>query len=392
MTGRVSVAIVGAGPFGLSLGAHLRQRGGHVFGTPMRTWRESMPTGMLLRSAWDETSLSAPGRRGSISEWSRETGEPRVEPIPLDAFLRYSEWFRDTYVGDLDEAEVVEVERTDDGSFRLTTSRGDVVGADRLVLAVGVLPFQHVPTELRALLGEGVELATRMPAAELLRDRDVAVVGGGQSALETAVVAVRAGARVQLITRSQIHWFADREPHKRRSRLGKRLYRLAYPAVGYGPPPLNRLVLHPDLYARLPKSLRSRLTRRLLRPGASPWLRDVVDRSVTLRVGNSVREVDRTEGRLRLRLEDGTTTQVDRVLVATGYRFSLDGVSFLAPSLRSRIATEDGWPVLDRHFRSVTEPRIFMVGYAAEGRFGPMSRYVLGTDFAANRVRECVAA
>jgi cation diffusion facilitator CzcD-associated flavoprotein CzcO len=242
------------------------------------------------------------------------------------------------------------------------------------------------------LLGQGVDLATHSPDLATLRDREVAVVGGGQSALETAGLAVQAGARVELITRSDVRWFADREPHKPRSKLGERLYRLAYPAVGYGPPPLNRLVLHPDLYAKLPASLRRRLTRRLLRPGGSPWLRDLVDGQVTMRVGNRVREVDRTNGRLQLHLEDGTTTHADNVLVATGYRFSLDGMPFLAPGLRARIAMKDDWPVLDRHFRSVSEPRIFMVGYAAEGRFGPISRYVLGTEFTANRVREGVAA
>ena len=102
MTDRIPVAIIGAGPFGLSVGAHLRELGGRVFGKPMQTWRESMPPGMLLRSAWDETSLSAPGGRGSIGEWSRASGEPRVEPIPLEAFLRYSEWFREKFVGELE--------------------------------------------------------------------------------------------------------------------------------------------------------------------------------------------------------------------------------------------------------------------------------------------------
>jgi cation diffusion facilitator CzcD-associated flavoprotein CzcO len=392
MTDRIPVAIIGAGPFGLSVGAHLRELGGRVFGKPMQTWRESMPPGMLLRSAWDETSLSAPGGRGSIGEWARANGEPRVEPIPLETFLRYSEWFREKFVGELEAGDIVQVEATDDGRFRLLTTRGEAFEADRLVLAVGVLPFQHVPKELRGLLGQGVDLATLSPDLATLRDREVAVVGGGQSALETAGLAVQAGARVELITRSDVRWFADREPHKPRSKLGERLYRLAYPAVGYGPPPLNRLVLHPDLYAKLPASLRRRLTRRLLRPGGSPWLRDLVDGQVTMRVGNRVREVDRTNGRLQLHLEDGTTTHADNVLVATGYRFSLDAMPFLAPGLRARIATKDDWPVLDRHFRSVSEPRIFMVGYAAEGRFGPISRYVLGTEFTANRVREGVAA
>jgi FAD-dependent urate hydroxylase len=385
------VAVVGAGPFGLSLAAHLRSHGARVFGKPMQTWRESMPRGMLLRSAWEETSLSAPGGRGSLSEWAAEAGQPRVEPIPLEIFLRYSDWFTEKFVGDVDEADIAKIEDADDGRFTLTTTGGDTLTAERLVLAVGVMPFQHVPEEVRNLLGSGVELATQKQRdLQTLRDQEVAVVGGGQSALETAGLAAQAGANVELITRSQVRWFADREPSKPRGPIAQRLYRAAYPAVGYGPPPLNRLVLHPDLYAHLPTSLRSRLTRRLLRPGGSPWLRDVVDQHVKLREGARIREVDRSNGRLKLRLEDGTQTQADRVLVAAGYRFSLDSLSFLSSGIRSRIETKHGWPVLDRYFRSMSEPRIFFVGYAAEGRFGPISRYVLGAEFTANRVRECL--
>ena len=390
MTHRIPVAIIGAGPFGLSAGAHLRELGGRVFGKPMQTWRESMPDGMLLRSAWEETSLSAPDGRGSLSEWAEANTQPRVEPIPLELFLRYSDWFTQRFVGDHDDAEIAKIEDSEGGTFRLTTSRGDTFDADRVVLAVGVMPFQHVPDELRDLVGSGVELATRTHELETLRDQEVAVVGGGQSALETAGLAAQAGANVELITRSEVHWFADHEPHKRRGPLGRRLYRLAYPAVGYGPPPLNRLVLHPDLYAHLPASVRTRLTKRLLRPGGSPWLRELVDGRVKMREGVRIRQVDRSNGRLKLLLDDGSQTHADRVLVAAGYRFSLDSLSFLSPGLRSRIATKDGWPTLDRYFRSVTEPRVFFIGYAAEGRFGPISRYVLGTEFTANRVRECL--
>ena len=159
----------------------------------MQTWRESMPEGMLLRSAWEETSLSAPGRRGSLSEWAGANAQPRVEPIPLELFLRYSEWFTQQFVGDHDDAEVAKIEDSEGGTFRLTTSRGDTYEADRVVLAVGVMPFQHVPDELRDLVGSGVELATRtasvcVPAAICGQPRS-----GGQSALETAGLAAQAG-------------------------------------------------------------------------------------------------------------------------------------------------------------------------------------------------------
>src|SRR5207248_11535645 len=51
--------VIGAGPYGLSVAAHLRAAGipTLTLGTPMAFWR-SMPAGMFLRSAPSASSLS----------------------------------------------------------------------------------------------------------------------------------------------------------------------------------------------------------------------------------------------------------------------------------------------------------------------------------------------
>ena len=135
----VDVAVVGAGPFGLSVAAHLPDRDVRVFGRPMETWTTKMPPRMVLRSAWDETSLSAPGGRGSLAEWADEWGVERTGPIPLQTFLSYAGWFRERFVADVDPSDVVGVERSRRG-FAVTTTGGAGVFARRLVVAVGVTP------------------------------------------------------------------------------------------------------------------------------------------------------------------------------------------------------------------------------------------------------------
>ena len=60
----LDVAVVGAGPFGLSVAACLPDLAVRVFGQPMKTWSTTMPPDMLLRSAWSETSLAAPADAG----------------------------------------------------------------------------------------------------------------------------------------------------------------------------------------------------------------------------------------------------------------------------------------------------------------------------------------
>jgi FAD-dependent urate hydroxylase len=384
----LDVAVVGAGPFGLSVAAHLRGRKVRTFGPEMETWRTCMPPEMLLRSAWEETSISAPDGAGTLDEWLPEAGESRQEPIPLEMFLRYSTWFAERFVPDRDPSRISAVESTGSG-YRLATEAGSEVEAERVVVAVGVMPFAYVPPRLAELLGDTISLATGIEEAGRHSGKRVLVVGGGQAGLETAGLAAQAGATVELVTRSTVRWFADRESHNPRGPLKQKLYRLAYPVVGFGPPPLNRLVMMPDVFAALPERTRRSLTARVLRSGGSPWIRQFVDRSVRVTEHNTIEQVEQQPGGLVVRLSDGTEREVDHILIACGYRFDIDRLSFLSAEVRGRIATRNGWPVIDRFFRS-SDPNMLFIGYAAEHRFGPLSRFVLGTEFAATRVRQAV--
>jgi hypothetical protein len=71
-------------------------------------------------------------------------------------------------------------------------------------------------------------------------------------------------------------------------------------------------------------------------------------------------------------------------------RAAHDRLAFLSPAIRARIRVDGGWPEIDRSFRS-SDQRIFFLGYAAEGRFGPISRFVLGTGFTSPRAASVLA-
>jgi lysine/ornithine N-monooxygenase len=383
---RLDVAVIGAGPFGLSVAAHLNDRPVRVFGAPMQTWRTRMPPDMRLRSDWDKTSLSAPGDRGSIDVWSRAEDEPREEPIPLTKFLRYADWFRGTFVPENDPSDVAQIERAA-GVFRVTTAEGTEADARLVVIAVGVTPFPHAPPPFDAVMGDGIGFAIERQDYEAYRGGRVIVVGGGQGGLEAAALARRAGAEVELVIRSQLRWFTDREPYRPRGRLQQRIYRLAYPVVGYGPPPLNRLALNPDVFAALPLAARRSVARRILRAGGSPWVRGEIEGKVRVTEGVAVEGVQRRGELIELQLSDGSAREADAVVVSAGFRFGLDRLGFLSPTVKAAVGVRDGWPVLDRYFRS-TDPDLLFVGFAAERRFGPIARFVSGSRFTAFRVRE----
>ena len=346
MPEQLDVAIVGAGPYGLSVAAHLPERRVRVFGDPMHTWRTRMPPDMLLRSDWEETSLSAPNNAGTIDVWAREVGEPRQNPIPLQTFLRYADWFRGRFVRENDPSNVAELDRAGN-TYRLSTAAGEEFDARKVVLAVGVTAFSYAPPPFRDALGDGVRFAIDPQDYAAHRGRRVIVVGGGQGGLESAALAARSGAEVELILRSRLHWFAEREPYTPRGPVRQRLYRLAYPVVGYGPPPLNRLALHPELFAFVPKQLRRRLARRILRAGGSPWLRAQVDGKVQDHGGANRHDTDAERQRSAARPQR-------RVYEGSGRRDPVDRVPLLA---RPSVLFVARGSRRDRRARRLARPR-----------------------------------
>ena len=114
MSDTVDVTIVGAGPYGLSLGAHLAAAGVgfRQFGLPMRLWQESMPRGMYLKSQGFASDLSSPDREHTLAAFCTATGRPYASyglPVPLDTFVAYGQWFRRELLPDLEQTLVTEV-------------------------------------------------------------------------------------------------------------------------------------------------------------------------------------------------------------------------------------------------------------------------------------------
>ena len=74
---RIDVAIIGAGPYGLSLAAHLRAKNVSYrhYGIPMRLWRAAMPQGMYLKSRAFASNLSDPAGAYTLEAFCKATGQ-----------------------------------------------------------------------------------------------------------------------------------------------------------------------------------------------------------------------------------------------------------------------------------------------------------------------------
>ncbi len=382
------IAIVGAGPYGLSVAAHLRANGlpVRVFGPVMGFWERHMPKGMLVRSAWSASSIADPQGRFSLDAYEAEQPRPFSRPLPGEELSRYAHWFQERAVPDVDERLVCTVEQ-DGSSFVLTMQDGERIVAGRVVIATGLRNFAHRPEQFSEL---GNDLATH--SVDVIGPADyagqtVAVIGCGQSAVETAALVHEAGAEVELIARdSAIRWLIRGEQVRG---INPTLQRLLYAPTDVGPAGVSRLVAMPNLFRRLPRQLQDRLAYRSIRPAATSWL---LDRTVDIKMSFN-RQVSHAspdgEG-VRLALDDGSERRIDHVILATGYRIDVAREPVVGDSLQAQLRLHDGNPILRAGFES-SVPGLHFVGAYSAWSFGPVMRFVAGTKFTAHAVATHIA-
>ncbi|MFJ2608803.1 NAD(P)-binding domain-containing protein [Streptomyces sp. NPDC087425] len=394
---RNPVAVIGAGPFGLSTAAHLRARGipVRVFGEPMVSWRDHMPAGMLLKSTPAASSLDCPQPGHTLADYCAAAGGPSLvsdeDIIPVETFIGYGEWFQRRLVPGLERVRVVSVDRRPGGGFELKLDSGELCTARAVVVATGLDGLAYLPPELAPAAVDGpsgpVSHSSRHHDLAAYAGRELIVVGAGQSALETAALAAEAGAQVRVVARGR----------------GR---------VGFGAPPWEQprlrpespfgrawslwaLSRYPQPYRHLPERTRHHLVRNVLGPLGAWWLRERFEARVR------VDDVERIVGAraadgaavLTVRTHAGRVERLaaDHVIAATGYRVDLAAMGFLGDELRARLAVSRGAPKLGAGFVS-SVPGLYFTGLAAASSYGPVMRFVCGTEFASPRLAGHLAA
>jgi hypothetical protein len=384
------VVVVGAGPYGLSLAAHLGASDVdyRIFGRPMDAWRRHMPEGMLLKSDGFASNLDDPAEEFPLSRYCRERGidyDDEQEPVRLDTFTDYGLAFGSRYVPKLDERLVDAIAPAARG-FTLRLEDGDTLHARRVVLAIGIGHFPYTPPNLAVLPPELGSHSYEHHKLAKFRGQRVAVVGGGASAIDLASLLQEGGCEAQLICREPALKFGAPPDGKERS-LWRRI---RHPRSGMGPGVRSRLYSDaPLLFHALPTTLRMEIVRRHLGPAASWRMQDMFARCPPPLVGHEIVAARAKEGKVELRLKapDGRTVHeiFDHVIAATGYRVDLRRLGFLDPALRARLARVNETPVLSNRFESSVKG-LFLVGPAAADSFGPLMRFAFGAKFASRRL------
>ncbi|HEX8814394.1 MAG TPA: NAD(P)-binding domain-containing protein [Terriglobales bacterium] len=387
--------IIGAGPYGLSVAAHLRGNGipFRIFGRPMDSWLAHMPKGMKLKSDGFASDIYDPQSAFTIKKFCAERGIEYADtgvPVKLDTFTSYGLAFRDRMVPELEDKMVVSLDRSPNG-FVLQLEDGETIHTASVVLAVGITHFAYVPENLRHLSPQYLSHSALHHEVEPFRGKSVVVIGGGSSALDLAGLLNEAGANVQLVSRAAELKFHSTPTGKPRSWFQQ----LRHPKSGLGPGMRSRFFSNsPEIFYYLPASLRVQAVRRTLGPSGGWFIREKVIGKLPLHLGWTPQSAEVQNGKvnLNIRSADGKTQQLtaDHLIAATGYRVDLSRLGFVSPNIRSKISTLEGSPVLSTGFES-SVPGLYFVGVAAANSFGPVMRFAFGAGFAARRVTKALA-
>jgi len=385
-SGDCYVAIIGAGPYGLSAAAYLRASGieTRVFGEPMSFWEKQMPKGMCLRSNFGASHIADPRQELTLDSYCRQNGNHLSKPIPLSRFVDYGQWYQRQAVPDLDRRLIRSIE-LDARGFKATVSGGESFTARRVVVATGINAFASRPPEFDGISSALASHSSEHNDLTKFKGQRVVVIGGGQSALESAVLFKDAGVEIEVIARRRVlNWVGL---HPELHHLGP-ISSLLYSTRDVGPAGISRLVAVPRLFRLLPRRLQDRTAYRAIRPAVAAWLRPrLADVAITL--GRNVISATASGSRLRLKLDDGTERLVDHALLATGFRVDISRYQLFSPSLLKGLETVNGYPVLKRGLES-SIPGLHFLGKPAAWSFGPLFGFISGTEFAGNELASSI--
>jgi hypothetical protein len=387
------VAIIGAGPYGLSVGAHLAARGVRfrIFGRPMETWRASMPEGMFLKSPGRSANLSDPAGTHTLRRFCALNGFEYRDwdlPVPIEVFVSYCQWFQQELVRSVESADVLTCSRGPK-DFRLRLAGGETVAAKSVVVSNGYRHSARTPEELSSLPPHLVSHSSAHHSFAPFKGTSVVVVGAGQSALESAALLKESGASPLLLARRDcLDWnhppILHRTPYQE----------VRYPRTGLGVGLKYAFYEQPFLpFYYLPRKIRHQHVDTVLGPSGAWWLRErVVDR-IPRMLGWRLRDARSISDRVLLELErDGQKTDVraDHVIAATGYHITPRSFPFLGADLQAAVRWDNGSPTLSTRFES-TVPGLHFIGPASARCFGPVMRFLNGAQAAAPRLADHLA-
>lgn len=297
----------------------------------------------------------------------------------MQSFAAYGLWMQERFVPELEEECVAKVSAAMRG-LELTLASGRRVNARRVVLATGLSNLARRPEMLRRLPRELARHTSELADYSEFRGKEVAVIGGGASAIEAGVLVREAGGTAQIYVRGPEAIFHGRTP-----RVRPFLERIREPITVLGAGRNHWVLQHfPLLVHFLPETRRVRLVENYLGPASPWWIRDRVFGKVPIHVRSEVLEARTVGDRVRLTVRtnglDDREVEIDRVIAGTGYEWDVSLLPYLDQDIVQRLRCTRRAPALNMTFESSVKD-LYFIGPMSAMSFGPLFRFVAGANF-----------
>ncbi len=358
----VGLAIIGAGPAGLSLAAWAQEQGisYRLFGEPLSFWKRHIPP-LPLRSPPVATNLSSPRPGQRYLDFAQRHGLADAPKVEMEDFIAYATEFADTH-GIRAVNPRVQALQYRDGLWWLSYGE-ELLRAKNVAIAVGLNGVQR-DVGLPPDTGRAWDYVGNVLDYSRFAGHRIAVIGGGQSGVEAAILAAQAGAETHLVIREDALKF--RSLHVPGEWLYRNLFRQSRRLTPW-----------------LPGAAQDRLLTYLTAGSAEPETEAQLQRAaVVVHPQARVYADAGTPARLSVQPQSGAEIPVDYAIVAAGFAYDVRRIALLADL---PIAQRGGFPLLNR-FAMSSQPGLFFAGMAALRLLGPQCQFVFGSGLVSPRI------
>lgn len=359
--------IVGAGPYGLALAAHAKEKNIRckVIGYPMDFWKNKMPAQMFIRTKLAFTSLSDPDNYYTLQRYEQEEGLTFAYPLSRKIFTDYAQWFI-AKTGITIEHDFVQKVSKEDGTFHVHTERGESYQAQQVAIAVGLTNAAYVPDVFQTLPDSFCSHTAGYTSFEQFKGKKVLVVGGGQSAWEAAALLHQENAETILSYRRPERLAPKKNTNARQQELLGKYYHMS-------------------------AEEKQKVTEELDRPTVSDFLLPLVEGKVRQIPSTRINKVtlDADQNQVNVFFDNGETIAVDHIITATGYRFDPQKLTFLAPLLEELQLSDDNNTIVDECFQSSIKG-LYFTGPATVYNHGYAFRFIAGVGYTAGEICKSV--
>jgi len=358
----VDLAIIGAGPAGLSLAAWAQESGisYQVFGEPLSFWKRHIPP-LCLRSPPVATNLSSPRPGHTYLDFARDHGIEDGPQIEMSDFIGYATEFCDTH-GIRTSHGFIQTIQYRDNCWGLKYGEETLL-AKNVAIAIGLNGSQRNPG-LPDAMSPMWNYVGNIHDYGRFKGQRVAVVGGGQSGVEAALLAAGAGADVHLAIRE------DGVKFRSLHAPGEWFYRNLFKH--------SRLLM-----PLLPGFAQDRLLAYLLEGTAEPALKDRLEQGdITLHTNASIAPIETHSATFVIRRPCKEPVDVDYVIVAAGFNYDIRKMKMFVDL---PILERGGLPILNRYAMS-SMPNLYFTGMSALRLVGPQCQFVSGSGVMSPRI------